>query len=392
MREVVIASAARTAIGTFGGTLATVPAAELGTKVLKAAIARAGIPNDAVDEVIMGCVLQAGQGQNPARQAAIGAGLPVETPAMTINKVCGSGLKSVALAAQAIMVGDADIVAAGGLENMNLAPYILDKARTGYRMGNAEIIDDMIRDGLWCIFGNTHMGITAEKVAEKYGISREEQDEFAAESQKKAAAAIEAGRFADEIIPVEIPQRRGDPIVFVQDEHVRPGTTVEILAKLRPAFKKDGTVTAGNASGINDGAAAVVVMSAERARELGIEPLAKIRSYASAGVDPSVMGIGPVPATRKALEKAGLALNDIDLIEANEAFAAQSVAVGRDLAWDPEKVNVNGGAIALGHPIGASGTRILTTLLYEMKRRDVGLGLATLCIGGGMGMAMIVER
>ena len=318
--------------------------------------------------------------------------MPVETPAMTVNKVCASGLKSVALAAQAIMVGDADIVVAGGLENMNLAPYILDKARTGYRMGNAEIIDEMVHDGLWCIFGNTHMGITAENVAEKYGISREEQDEFAAGSQRKAAAAIEAGRFADEIVPVEVPQRKKDPIVFAEDEHVRPGTTAEILAKLRPAFKKDGTVTAGNASGINDGAAAVVVMSAERAHELEIEPLARIRSYASAGVDPSVMGIGPVPATRKALEKAGLALGDIDLIEANEAFAAQSIAVGRDLAWDPDKVNVNGGAIALGHPIGASGTRILITLLYEMKRRDVGLGLATLCIGGGMGMAMIVER
>jgi acetyl-CoA C-acetyltransferase len=318
--------------------------------------------------------------------------LPVEIPCTTINKVCGSGLKSVALAAQSIMAGDAEIVVAGGAENMNLAPYMLDKARTGYRMGHGQLIDSMIHDGLWCIFGDTHMGITAENLAEKYGVSRAEQDEFAAASQAKAAAAIESGRFADEIVPVMLPQRKGDPIRFDKDEHVRPGTTVESLAKLRPAFKKDGTVTAGNASGINDGAAAVVVMSADRAKAMGLAPLAKVRAYASAGVDPSVMGIGPVPATRKALAKAGLTIEDIGLIEANEAFASQSLAVGRDLGWDPAVVNVNGGAIALGHPIGASGARILVTLVHEMQKRDVKYGLATLCIGGGMGIAMIVER
>ncbi|HAI85663.1 MAG TPA: acetyl-CoA C-acyltransferase [Firmicutes bacterium] len=392
MKEAVIVSAARTAIGTFNGALANTSASELGAVVVRAALERAKAEPGAADEVLLGCILQAGQGQNPARQAALKAGLPVETPCATINKVCGSGLKAIALAAQSIMVGDAEIVVAGGTESMNLAPYILDKARTGYRMGHGQLIDSMIHDGLWCIFGDTHMGITAEKVAEQYGISRAEQDEFAAASQAKAAAAIESGRFADEIVPVMIPQRKGDPIKFDRDEHVRPGTTVESLAKLRPAFKKDGTVTAGNASGINDGAAAVVVMSADRARQMGLAPMAKIRAYASAGVDPSVMGIGPVPATRKALAKAGLKLDDIGLIEANEAFAAQSLAVGRDLGWDSAKVNVNGGAIALGHPVGASGARILITLLHEMQKRDVKYGLATLCIGGGMGIAMIVER
>ncbi|HNU94800.1 MAG TPA: acetyl-CoA C-acetyltransferase [Bacillota bacterium] len=392
MKEAVIVSAARTAIGTFSGTLANTSASELGAVVVRAALERAGVEPGAVDEVLMGCILQAGQGQNPARQAALKAGLPVEVPCTTINKVCGSGLKSVALAAQSIMAGDAEIVVAGGAENMNLAPYMLDKARTGYRMGHGQLIDSMIHDGLWCIFGDTHMGITAEKVAEQYGISRAEQDEFAAASQAKAAAAIESGRFADEIVPVMLPQRKGDPIRFDKDEHVRPGTTVESLSKLKPAFKKDGTVTAGNASGINDGAAAVVVMSADRAKAMGLAPLAKVKAYASAGVDPSVMGIGPVPATRKALAKAGLTVADIDLIEANEAFASQSLAVGRDLGWDAAKVNVNGGAIALGHPIGASGARILVTLLHEMQKRDVRYGLATLCIGGGMGIALIVER
>jgi len=392
MKEAVIVSAARTAIGTFSGTLANTSASELGAVAIRAALERAKMEPGAVDEVLMGCILQAGQGQNPARQAALKAGLPVEIPCTTINKVCGSGLKSVALAAQSIMAGDAEIVVAGGAENMNLAPYMLDKARTGYRMGHGQLIDSMIHDGLWCIFGDTHMGITAENLAEKYGVSRAEQDEFAAASQAKAAAAIESGRFADEIVPVMLPQRKGDPIRFDKDEHVRPGTTVESLAKLRPAFKKDGTVTAGNASGINDGAAAVVVMSADRAKAMGLAPLAKVRAYASAGVDPSVMGIGPVPATRKALAKAGLTIEDIGLIEANEAFASQSLAVGRDLGWDPAVVNVNGGAIALGHPIGASGARILVTLLHEMQKRDVKYGLATLCIGGGMGIAMIVER
>jgi len=392
MKEAVIVSAARTAIGTFSGTLANTSASELGAVAIRAALERAKMGPGAVDEVLMGCILQAGQGQNPARQAALKAGLPVEIPCTTINKVCGSGLKSVALAAQSIMAGDAEIVVAGGAENMNLAPYMLDKARTGYRMGHGQLIDSMIHDGLWCIFGDTHMGITAENLAEKYGVSRAEQDEFAAASQAKAAAAIESGRFADEIVPVMLPQRKGDPIRFDKVEHVRPGTTVESLAKLRPAFKKDGTVTAGNASGINDGAAAVVVMSADRAKAMGLAPLAKVRAYASAGVDPSVMGIGPVPATRKALAKAGLTIEDIGLIEANEAFASQSLAVGRDLGWDPAVVNVNGGAIALGHPIGASGARILVTLVHEMQKRDVKYGLATLCIGGGMGIAMIVER
>lgn len=392
MREVVILSGVRTAIGTFGGTLQNVRAGDLGAVVIKEAIKRAGISLDTVDEVIMGNVLQAGQGQNPARQAAMKAKLDAKVPAMTVNKVCASGLKAVVLAAQAVMCEDADVIVAGGMENMNLAPYILHKARYGYRMGHGELIDSMISDGLWCIFNDVHMGITAENLAELYGITREEQDEFAAGSQQKAEKAIAEGRFEDEIVPVEIPQRKGDPIVFSRDEHPRPGTTKEKLASLRPAFKKDGTVTAGNASGINDGAAALVIASKDKASELGIKPMATVKAYASSGVEPKVMGIGPVSATRKALAKAGLNLDDIDIIEANEAFAVQSLAVGRELGWDIDKVNVNGGAIALGHPIGASGARILVTLLHEMIKRDVRFGLATLCIGGGMGLSVIVER
>ena len=392
MREVVILSGVRTAIGTFGGTLQNVRAGDLGAVVIKEAIKRAGISLDTVDEVIMGNVLQAGQGQNPARQAAMKAKLDAKVPAMTVNKVCASGLKAVVLAAQAIMCEDADVIVAGGMENMNLAPHILHKARYGYRMGHGELIDSMISDGLWCIFNDVHMGITAENLAELYGITREEQDEFAAGSQQKAEKAIAEGRFEDEIVPVEIPQRKGDPIVFSRDEHPRPGTTKEKLASLRPAFKKDGTVTAGNASGINDGAAALVIASKDKASELGIKPMATVKAYASSGVEPKVMGIGPVSATRKALAKAGLNLDDIDIIEANEAFAVQSLAVGRELGWDIDKVNVNGGAIALGHPIGASGARILVTLLHEMIKRDVRFGLATLCIGGGMGLSVIVER
>jgi len=392
VREVVILSGVRTAIGTFGGTLQNVRAGDLGAVVIKEAIKRAGISLDTVDEVIMGNVLQAGQGQNPARQAAMKAKLDAKVPAMTVNKVCASGLKAVVLAAQAIMCEDADVIVAGGMENMNLAPHILHKARYGYRMGHGELIDSMISDGLWCIFNDVHMGITAENLAELYGITREEQDEFAAGSQQKAEKAIAEGRFEDEIVPVEIPQRKGDPIVFSRDEHPRPGTTKEKLASLRPAFKKDGTVTAGNASGINDGAAALVIASKDKASELGIKPMATVKAYASSGVEPKVMGIGPVSATRKALAKAGLNLDDIDIIEANEAFAVQSLAVGRELGWDIDKVNVNGGAIALGHPIGASGARILVTLLHEMIKRDVRFGLATLCIGGGMGLSVIVER
>jgi acetyl-CoA C-acetyltransferase len=390
MREVVIASAVRTPVGSFNGALAGVPAAELGTIVIKEAIHRAGIAPDLVDEVIFGCILQAGQGQGVARQSAVRAGIPVEKPAMTVNMLCGSGLKSVELAVQAIMCGEAEVVVAGGTENMSQAPYLLKAARTGYRMGHGEITDSMIFDALTDAFNNCHMGITAENLAEKYNISREAQDAFAAASQNKAEAAMKEDRFKEEIIPVVISSKKGD-IVVQHDEFPKPGITVEGLSKLRPAFKKDGTVTAGNASGVNDGAAAVVVMSAEKAIELGIKPLAKIVSYASAGVEPSIMGIGPVPAVQKALNKAGLSIGDIDLIEANEAFAAQSLAVSKELGWDMNKVNVNGGAIALGHPVGASGARILTTLLYEMKRRDSQYGLATLCIGGGMGTAVIVE-
>ncbi len=392
MNKAIIISLARTPIGSFNGTLAGVSAKDLASLVIKEALHRAKLAPEQVDEVIMGCVLQAGLGQNVARQAALAAGIPVDKPAMTINQVCGSGLRAVALAAQAIMLGDADIIVAGGTENMNQAPYLLKNARTGYRMGNGEIVDSMINEGLWCAIGNTHMGITAENLAEQYNISREEQDEFAAASQNKAEAALASNRFADEIVPVVIPQRRGEPIVFDRDEFPRQGVTPASLAKLRPAFKKDGTVTAGNASGINDGAAAVVVMSEAKAKELGMLPLVTIRSYASAGVAPEHMGLGPVPATKQALAKAGLALSDIELIEANEAFAAQSLAVAKELGFDMSRVNVNGGAIALGHPIGASGTRILISLISEMQKRDVSLGLATLCVGGGMGVSMIVER
>ncbi len=388
--EVVIAGAVRTAIGTFGGAFVDTPATQLGATVLKEALRRAGVQTDQVDEVIMGNVLPAGLGMNPARQAAIAAGIPDSVPATTVNKVCGSGLKTVALATQAILLGDADIVLAGGMENMSASPYLLPKGRYGYKMGNGEIVDHMIRDGLWCAIGDCHMGITAENVAGDYEISRADQDEFSYQSQQKTSRAWERGAFADEIVPVEVKSRKG-PVMIDKDEHFRPYTTAEVLGKLRPAFAPDGSVTAGNASGINDGAAAVVVMSRKKAEELGVTPLATIRSYASAGVPARIMGVGPVPATQKALARSGLGIGDIDLIEANEAFAAQSLAVGRELGWDWERVNVNGGAIALGHPIGASGARILVTLLYEMKRREAKRGLATLCIGGGQGIAMIVE-
>lgn len=391
-QEIVIVSAVRTPIGNFSGSLKDVSATKLGAHVIKSALEKAGINPDQVNEVIMGNVLQAGLGQNPARQASIQAGIPQEVPALTINKVCGSGLKAVHLAMQSILAGDADIVVAGGMENMSQAPYLLDGARSGYRMGDQKVVDSIIKDGLWCAFNDYHMGVTAENLCEQYELTREELDQFAAHSQQKAVAAIEAGRFEDEIVPVVIPQRKGDPIVFAQDEFPKAGTTAEKLGGLRPAFKKDGSVTAGNASGINDGAAAVVVMSKQKAEELGLEPLATIRANASAGVDPSIMGIGPVPATKKALEKAGLSIEDINLIEANEAFAAQSLAVGKGLNFNEEILNVNGGAIALGHPIGASGTRILVSLLHELKRRDGRYGLATLCIGGGQGVATVIER
>lgn len=391
MREVVIVSAARTPIGSFNGALAGVSAVDLGTIAIKEAVKRAGIGPELVDQTIMGCILQAGLGQGVARQAAVKAGIPIEKPAMTINMICGSGLRAVQLAAQAIISGESDVVVAGGTENMSLAPYILKNARTGYRMGNGELVDSMILDSLTDAFNNYHMGVTAENLAEKYGISREEQDTLAAASQNKAEAAIKQGKFKDEIVPVVIPTKKGD-IVVDTDEFPRAGTTVESLGKLRPAFKKDGTVTAGNSSGINDGAAALVIMAAEKAKELGLEVLGKIVGYASAGVDPSIMGIGPVPATKKALERAKLELKDIDLIEANEAFAAQALSVAKELGFDMSKVNVNGGAIALGHPVGASGARILTTLLYEMKKQNVKHGLATLCIGGGMGTAVVIER
>ncbi|SHE48720.1 acetyl-CoA acetyltransferase [Thermoanaerobacter uzonensis DSM 18761] len=391
MREVVIISGVRTAIGKFGGTLASIPVVDLGAIVIKEALKRANIAPEQVDEVLMGNVLQAGLGQNPARQSAVKAGIPVEITSATINMVCGSGLRTVTMASQAIMTGDAEIVVAGGMESMSRAPYLLNEARFGYKMNDGKIVDSMVYDGLTDVFNQYHMGITAENVAERYGITREEQDEFALRSQKLAEAAITSGRFSDEIVPVLIPQKKGDPIEFKVDEHYRPGTTLEALSKLKPAFKPDGTVTAGNASGINDGAAALVVMSKEKAKKLGITPLATIKSYAYAGVDPSVMGLGPIYSTRKALDKAGLKIEDIDLIEANEAFAAQALAVAKELNFDMDKVNVNGGAIALGHPIGASGARILVTLLYEMRKRGSHLGLATLCIGGGMGISMIVE-
>ncbi|WP_055071483.1 acetyl-CoA C-acetyltransferase [Clostridium massiliamazoniense] len=393
MREVVIVSAVRTALGSFGGTLKDVPAVELGAIVIKEALNRAGVSGNQVDEVLMGNVVQAGLGQNVARQAAVKAGLPVEVPAMTINKVCGSGLRTVSLAAQMIKAGDADIIVAGGMENMSQGPYVLKTARYGQRMGNGQMIDSMVNDALTDAFEGYHMGITAENIAEQWNLTREMQDEFAAASQAKAEAAIKNGKFKEEIVPVVIPQRKGEPIVFDTDEFPRFGTTTEKLTKLRPAFKKDGTVTAGNASGINDGAAAVVVMSAEKAAELGLKPMVKIVSYGTKGLDPSIMGYGPFHATKKALENSGLTIGDIDLIEANEAFASQSLAVAKDLEFDMEKVNVNGGAIALGHPVGASGTRILVTLLHEMqKREDVKTGLATLCIGGGLGTALIVEK
>ena len=393
MGEIVIASACRTAIGTFGGTLKDVPAAELGAIVVKEAVKRAGIKPEMVDEVIFGNVLQAGLGQNIARQVTLKAGLPIETTAMTINIVCGSGLKSVALAANQILAGESEIVVCGGTENMSAAPYAVPSARWGARMNNSKMIDVMVNDGLWDAFNQYHMGITAENVAEKYGITREMQDEFAVASQSKAEAAIKAGKFKDEIVPVVIHGKKGDT-VFDTDEHPKFGTTLEKVAKLKPAFKRDGgTVTAANASGINDSAAALVVMSKEKADELGIIPLATIVSYATGGVDPSIMGVGPVPAVTKAMARANMTIDDIDLIEANEAFAAQSLAVAQDLKFDMSKVNVNGGAIALGHPIGASGARILVTLLYEMqKREDAHTGLATLCIGGGQGQALIVKK
>jgi acetyl-CoA C-acetyltransferase len=389
--NIIIASAVRTAIGSFNGGLASVPATDLGALVIKEALVRAGIGPNVPDEVIMGNVLQAGLGQNPARQASVKAGLPVETSSLTINKVCGSGLKAVSLAAQAIKAGDADCVVAGGMENMSLAPYVLEKARTGYRMGDGKLIDVMIRDGLWDAFNDYHMGITAENVAQKCQISREQQDEHALLSQQRAVAAIESGAFKNEIVPVVIPGKK-ENVIFSQDEYPRKNASAESLSKLKAAFNKDGSVTAGNASGINDGAAALVIMSEAKAKELGIKPLAVIKSYASEGVEPAVMGLGPISATRKALAKAGWTVNDLDLIEANEAFASQFLGVGRELGFDLNKVNVNGGAIALGHPIGASGARILVTLLYALEARNLKKGLATLCIGGGMGTALTVER
>ncbi|EQB85988.1 acetyl-CoA C-acetyltransferase [Clostridium punense] len=392
MREVVIVSAARTALGSFGGGLSKLSAVELGAIAAKEAIKKAGIDPQIIEEAIIGNVLGAGLGQNVARQVAIHAGLSEASSAMTINKVCGSGLRAVSLAAQMIKSGDADIVLAGGTESMSNAPYIVPSNRWGQRMGDASLVDIMIKDGLWDAFNDYHMGITAENIAEKWNLTREMQDEFSLNSQLKAEAAIKAGKFKDEIVPVVIPQRKGEPVVFDTDEFPKFNMTIDKLAKLKPAFKKDGTVTAGNASGINDGAAMLIVMSKEKAEELGVKPLVTIKSYASSGLDPKIMGYGPVPSTKKALEKANLKAEDIDLIEANEAFAAQSLAVSKDLNFDMDKVNVNGGAIALGHPIGASGARILTTLIYEMIRRDAKTGLATLCIGGGQGTALIVER
>jgi acetyl-CoA C-acetyltransferase len=392
MSDIVIAGALRTAIGKFGGALAKTPAPELGATVIAALLARYKLRPDQISEVILGQVLIAGSGQNPARQSSIKAGLPAEIPAMTINKVCGSGLKAVMLAAQAVRCGDADIVIAGGQENMSAAPHVLPGSRDGFRMGDAKLIDSMIVDGLWDVYNQYHMGITAENVAKQHAVSRAQQDEFAVASQNKAEAAQKAGKFKDEIVPVMIPQRKGDPVAFDSDEFIKTGATLDALSALRPAFDKQGSVTAGNASGINDGAAAVLVMSAERAAQLGLKPLAKIRAFASSGVDPSIMGMGPVPSSRRALEKAGWKPADLDLMEINEAFAAQACAVNKEMGWDTKKINVNGGAIALGHPIGASGCRILVTLLYEMARRDAKKGLASLCIGGGMGVAMAVER
>jgi len=392
MTDIVIVGAARTAIGKFGGGLAKTSAPELGATVIRVLLARANLKPDQISEVILGQVLTAGSGQNPARQALIKAGLPAAIPGMTINKVCGSGLKAVMLASQAVQCGDADIVIAGGQENMSAAPHVLLGSRDGFRMGDAKLIDSMIVDGLWDVYNQYHMGTTAENVAKQYGIPRSQQDEFAVRSQNKAEAAQKAGKFKDEIVPVMIPQRKGDPVAFAADEFIKAGTTLESVSALRPAFAKDGTVTAANASGINDGGAAVLVMSAAKAQQLGLKPMARIKAFASSGVDPSIMGMGPVPASKRCLEKAGWKPADLDLMEINEAFAAQACAVNKEMGWDTSKINVNGGAIALGHPIGASGCRVLVTLLYEMARRDAKKGLASLCIGGGMGVALAVER
>ena len=390
--NIVIVAAGRTAVGTFGGTLAGQPATELGATVIKALLERTGIAPDQIDEVILGQVLTAGTGQNPARQTTLKAGLPQKVPALTINKVCGSGLKAVHLAMQAVACGDADIVIAGGQESMSQSCHALPRSREGQRMGDWKMVDTMIVDGLWCAFNNYHMGTTAENIAKKYGFTRAAQDEFAAGSQQKTEAAIKAGRFEDEIVPVTIPQRKGDPLIFKTDEFPRPGTTAESLGKLRPAFDKEGTVTAGNASGLNDGAAVVIVTSESKAKALGLKPIARLVAFASVGVDPAIMGTGPIPASTKCLEKAGWTPADLDLIEANEAFAAQAMSVNHEMGWDLSKVNVNGGAISIGHPIGASGARVLVSLLYEMQRRDAKKGLATLCIGGGQGVALAVER
>ena len=391
MSEVVIVAAARTAVGKFGGTLAKIPAAELGAHVIKGLVAKTGIDPALISEVLRGQVLTAGVGQNAARQAVIKAGLPDMVPAMTINKVCGSGLKATHLAAQAILCGDADIVIAGGQENMSASPHVLSNSRDGFRMGDAKLVDTMIVDGLWDVYNQYHMGITAENVAKKFNVSRTEQDEFAMASQNKAEAAQKAGKFKDEILPLEIASKKGT-LVFDSDEYIKPGTTLESLSSLRPAFNKEGTVTAGNASGLNDGAAAVMMMSAQKAQQLGLTPLAKIKAYASAGLDPTIMGMGPVPASQRCLQKAGWTHNDLDLMEINEAFAAQALAVNKEMGWDTSKINVNGGAIAIGHPIGASGCRVLVTLIHEMIRRDAQRGLASLCIGGGMGVALAIER
>jgi len=391
MSEVVIVAAARTAVGKFGGTIAKTPASELGAHVIKGLVAKTGIDPALISEVLMGQVLTAGVGQNAARQAVIKAGLPDMVPAMTINKVCGSGLKATHLAAQAILCGDADIVIAGGQENMSASPHVLNNSRDGFRMGDTKLVDTMIIDGLWDVYNQYHMGITAENVAKKFNVSRAEQDEFAVASQNKAEAAQKAGKFNDEILPFEIASKKGT-IVFDSDEYIKAGTTLESLAGLRPAFNKEGTVTAGNASGLNDGAAAVMMMSAQKAQQLGLKPLAKIKAYASAGLDPTIMGMGPVPASQRCLQKAGWTHKDLDLMEINEAFAAQAIAVNKEMGWDTSKINVNGGAIAIGHPIGASGCRILVTLIHEMIRRDAKRGLASLCIGGGMGVALAIER
>ncbi|MCG8520069.1 MAG: acetyl-CoA C-acetyltransferase [Pseudomonadales bacterium] len=392
MRDVVIVAAKRTAIGSFGGGLSSLRADQLGAAVIRNLLEETGVAPEQVNEVVLGQVLTAGSGQNPARQAAIHAGLPASVPAITINKVCGSGLKAVHMAVQAIRCGDADMIIAGGQESMSQSPHVVPNSRNGQRMGNWTMIDTMVHDGLWDAFNDYHMGITAENIVDKYDISREEQDAFAAASQQKAVAAQQAGHFSGQIVPVSIPQRKGDPVVVDQDECPRDGVSADGLAKLRPAFRKDGSVTAGNASSLNDGAAAVMVCSAEKAQALGLTPLVTIRAHASAGVDPTIMGTGPIPASRRCLERAGWSVDDLDLVEANEAFAAQAISVNRDLGWDTDKVNVNGGAIALGHPIGASGCRVLVTLIHEMMRRDAHKGLATLCIGGGMGVALAVER